>query len=408
MLELLSFDDFIKDNLHIKHNIDIDTFTKKFTIQYTNPITLYDYFEKLEKSEKYENDIRRKNKCVLIEKLYNEFVIFSIETNRRFFNAYLKTTLEMKKNYWTFKEIMLDNNRISVQKNDASKKIIRNLFYRQLLEYTQITTSLPHKFTLLKTWKRAFNELILDDRYFSPSVVSQYLRNEPIHYFFQQYQPKASIINPYTIFWLLEFYFPKLVPDTNIMYTPVLSWGSYALAFAHTSLWKHYIGIDVMDSVCEKSIDICDYYFPKDKTYEITKGISEGNLYIYETYNSKVDLIFTCPPYFKMEMYSENIETQSTEIYTEYSDWLKMYWLKTVENCFHVLKNKGIFAFIVGNYTDYKTKIKYDLITDCNKIIQESIPNLIQISHFELVNRTSPLRNNDKIRSEFLFVYQKS
>lgn len=408
MLELLSFDDFIKENLFFKHNIDINTFADKFTIQYKEPISLKMYFQKLEKSERHKNDIRLINKDVLIEKLYNEFVIFAIETNRRFFNAYLKTNLEMKKNYWTFREIMLDNNRISVQKNDASKKIIRNLFYRQLLEYTQITTSLPNKFTLLKTWKRAFNELILDDRYFSPSVVSQYLRNEPIHYFFQQYQPKASIINPYTIYWLLEFYFPKLVPETNTIYTPVLSWGSYALAFSHTSTWKHYIGIDVMDSVCEKSKEICEYYFKNEKTYEISKGISEGNLFIYEKYHEQVDLVFTCPPYFKMEIYYENSEIQSTEIYTEYFDWLKMYWLKTVENCFHILKKKGIFAFIVGNYTDYKTKKKYDLITDCNQIIQNNLPNLVLINYFELVNRTSPLRNNDKIRSEFLYVYQKS
>lgn len=331
-----------------------------------------------------------------------------MNTCEKFFNSYLHPkicSVEDLQKYFVYKNIYsLSEKYISMQKNDSSKRIIRNIFYKELLEDTIISTSMPKKKSLLICWKDAFNNFTLDDRYFCPSVIDHYLRDTPIHYFFQQYQPKASIINPYVIYWLLDFYFPKICPQTQSIYTPVLSWGTYALAFCFTQKWSYYHGTDVMESVCKKTNLILNNYNYQNKKYYIYNECSEKLKSLKDRH--QVELVLCCPPYYKMELYVDNIENQSTEKYKSYKDWLNDYWNETVNNCYDILCDDGIFAFIIGNYKDYKTRNVVDLISDCNNIFCQDRWTLID--KIELGNRQSTLRKNTKTRSEYLYVYRKN
>lgn len=396
-------EEFINSIQYFQSNTPIDyiTFINIFKIMYKNPLTLIQYYEKY-KHNIY--DIRIKNFEEISQMLYHLIITNKKETNEKLYNSYL-IIKSLKKNYWNECNI-LNNDTILCQKNDSSKRYIRNLHYIDLLEHTNITTSIPNKTPFLKCWKKLFENLELDDRYFTPSVLSQLLKKEPIHYFFQQYQPKASIINPYVIFYLLEYYYPKILNNNNetkTILTPVLSWSAYAYAFLQSKYWTNYIGIDVMKNVCDKTNYILQN---SNKNYEIychpSENLDSLNL------QPNIDLIMICPPYYNMEIYETNNEDnqQSITLYNDYQSWLLHYFKKTILHSIKLLKNNGIFCLIIGNYTEYKTKKEYDLYTDMKNILS-TFNELKYFNEFKLLNRLSPLRNNNKNRYEYCIHYMK-
>ena len=151
---------------------------------------------------------------------------------------------------------------ISLQKNDQSRRIIRNLNYLDILHHTRITNTCKSGVSFWQTFVNVYNHLQLEDRFFAPSSIGLFLREKNsgginfnnFFYLFQQYQPKASILNPYTMNWIIK----NLFSGTKI-FTPVLSWASYLTAFMHSD-WEHYVGVDVMSSVCDRCQFLFDYY----------------------------------------------------------------------------------------------------------------------------------------------------
>jgi len=312
---LLTKEQFI-NSIHFYQSdnvIDYNTFINTLKIMYKNPLTLQEYFNKYKHNV---NDIRIKKFEEITTMLYQIIITNRISTNEKLYNSYL-TIKPLKKKYWTEIQIM-NNDTILCQKNDSSKRYIRNLHYEDLLEHTNITTSIPNKTPFLKCWKKLFENLELDDRYFTPSVLSQLLQKEPIHYFFQQYQPKASILNPYVIYYLLEYYYPKILNNNNqtkTLLTPVLSWSAYAYAFSQSKYWTNYIGIDVMKNVCDKTNYILQN---SNKNYKIYCHPSEklNELDI----QPNIDCIMICPPYYNIEIYETNNDNnqQSITLYHNY------------------------------------------------------------------------------------------
>jgi hypothetical protein len=404
------FDEFYATFSKSNKTMNIDEFSNTFRILYSTPITLSNIFKQYEFYEKT-NNIRYKNKDIIIQKFYNDFYINSRDTNRYFFNSYL--LVNMPVDYWSYYEIFDREKKVlSVQKKDASKRIIRNIFYREILEYTKINTTMSNKKSFLEAWKDIFTKFELDCAYFSPSVIQLYLNGNRMHSFFQQFQPKASILNPYSIYWLLDFYFPQICPSTHTLFTPVLSWGSYALAFCHTTRWNNYIATDVMPSVIEKTKKIIFNFNFKHKNFDIYQSPSEK--FTKVLYYDSVDLVLLCPPYYKMEIYRDpyynnkanNLNLQSVKSHTNYHQWIVGYWNATVINCYKYLKNNGIFAFIIGNYVDFKTKMYYDLQSDLQNIFRQDA-KWVFVDSIVLENRRSSLKKNRKKGAEIMYIYRK-
>ncbi len=311
---------------------------------------------------------------------------------------------------------------LSLQKNDGSRRIIRNLNYLDILHQTKVTNTVKAKTSFWQTFINAYNLLTLEDRFFAPSSIGQFLKQKNssndinfnvFFYLFQQYQPKASILNPYTINWMLK----NIFQGTKLL-TPVLSWDSYLVAFMHSD-WEHYVGIDVMTGICDRSQFLFDYYQkelkPKltsqteinrlnRKKIDIYCQPSESLLYddnFTRKYHNYFDAILMCPPYFNMEIYPEG--DQSTDLYPTYGEWLTKYWEDTVILSYMVLAPGKRFAFIINNYVSLK-KDEYPLIQDLNLI---ALKYFKLVGAFSLLNRVSPLRVNKKGRTEMLFVYEK-
>jgi tRNA1(Val) A37 N6-methylase TrmN6 len=175
-----------------------------------------------------------------------------------------------------------------------------------------------------------------------------------------------------------------------------LGWCSYIAGFSllkNTPI-KHYVGIDIIDSVCYNakytSLGICS-----PEKINIYNCQSEIIMNIHNefntTYKEYFDLIFFSPPYYRMELYKG--VGQSTTIYKTYDEWLINYWEKTVIMCKNVLNPKGgIFSYIVSPFDNYN--LPDDLLKISNKYFL--LQNIIPIYN-KNVNSTKHREPDDKL-----------
>ena len=409
-----------------------EEFVKKFIIKYKKPKSLHEIFQEAGKKgaiiKNPETDIRFLQKDELVEYFY-EILIRNREKYLRFYYEAYWDFVDPRKLKWSgvdldikdeIKEMQYRGTNeatISVQKNDASRRIIRNLFNEELLDLTKVTNTVKSNVSFWKSFLNMYNLLELEDRFFAPSSIGLFLRakrskkQDPginynnLFYLFQAYQPKASIFNPYALCWILNNKIASKPAST--LFTPVLSWGSYLVAMMHSPHYKHYVGVDVMPSVCKKTQFLADYYhsFGKEfsqKKVDIYCSPSEDLLHTEfpNKYREYFDTILVCPPYFNMEIYHEG--EQSIDRYPNYQDWLVNYWGATVELCAKVIKPSGYFGVIANDYNTLDKK-EYLLTQDLHGITSK----LFELKQtFYLMNRTSPLRMAKKTRTERLFIYQ--
>lgn len=383
-------------------------------ITYSPEVTLKEAFllehpNKRKPIIKSPQDYRYVNKEKIIDYFYNVLVLQRDKYLKDIYKAYLQ--YEHPENLNWEKEIKINDDAISTQKNDKSKTLIRNIFYLNLLHTTTLTNSAKPKVSFWQSLLNLFNHYKLEDRFFAPSCVQQYTNDKKsippyevnfktLFYLFQQYQPKASILNPYTIHYILTKEL-KLQENFNF-FTPVLSWCSYLVAFMETN-GANYVGVDVMPSVCSKAQMLSNWYSRKNT--EIILSPSEKLLQDKEFLKKYTDffhVVMVCPPYWKMEEYHEG--EQSTDTYKTYEEWLTMYWENTVKLCKIVLKKTGYFCYIANDYSDLK-KTEYCLTRDFQTITTKYFS---LYKEYKLVNRVSPERINKKDRTEKLFIMKQN
>lgn len=411
------------------------------------------------------NDVRYQYREELIDYLYQMAITHRHFYLAKHFNSYFAFSDPFKLKWKGGMDLRLPSNmasstarkepkwagNLSLQKNDASRRMVRNLFYLELLHLTEATNSVNSKVSYWKALDNFYNKLVLEDRLMSPSSVKLFLRpkgtqkkevgvprppksfkgfNSELnwHNFFYQlqaYQGKASIINPYFVYWALENLFKDGVKKGNgRIFTPVLSWGSYLIAFMHATGWNHYVGIDVMPTVCKKVRFLADYYHglpeirglfnPKNRDNNKVNNRKEVEIYcspseklardskFLKKYHNYFDLVLVCPPYFDMELYPEG--DQSTELYPDYDQWLREYWEETCKMSYKCCTKGGTFAMIINDYSTLKGKY-YPLTKDMGNIVKKV--GFEYKEFYYLYNRTSPLRMNKKERTERLMIFKK-
>ena len=191
-------------------------FSKLFKINYKKQYSMYDLFRLRYKDAviKSSDDMRIINKDRIIDYFYDVIIVHRRKYLSLWYAAYFSVPSE--DNYiWdtgASLEIPDKNNYISTQKNDASKHMIRNLFYLELFDYTKITNTVKSRVSFWQSLLNMYNKLELEDRFFCKSSLDLMLRSKntkrelisgvpevnynALFYLYQQYQPKASIFNP--------------------------------------------------------------------------------------------------------------------------------------------------------------------------------------------------------------------
>jgi hypothetical protein len=429
----LSEDTFLQEIGAYKHNFPIRNsktdfskilldFTKKVHIQYRDPISIYDFINNISSADKRVQNMRE-----WVQFFYDVLVVQRVDVLKRFYNSYLYTpeinTLFSDK---LFDESIeeLENSLIDekektifIQRKDKTKRILRNLYAKEILNDTTITNSLKGKPNFWKSLYDFFQGNI-DDRLFAPSSIALYLRDgtpqTPI-YLLQQYQSKASILNPAVLYVLLNTRLnPNSKNKSKKIFAPEMSWSSYLLTYLSSGEeWTEFIGVDVMSNVIEKSKFLYSLHKKKNpkskKTIKLYEQPSESLLKdsgFLREHSRTVDTIFYCPPYFDMEIYPDSSGKQSIDLYPDYESWLNNYLFATLKLCNMLLKPGGKMAVMIGNYHKKLNGEFYDLIGDFNKFMEKQEHIHLEDMYF-LKNRTSPLKNNDKLRGEILFIFTR-
>lgn len=192
----------------------------------------------------------------------------------------------------------------------------------------------------------------------------------------------TSNFKPIVAKYLIERYC-----DGKNVLDPSIGWSARYLAAR--SLDKNYYGIDPAQ-VAENTKNLACIL--GDENSQFVQAGSEL-ISSYENF-PEVDYVISCPPYFTLESYHG--EDQSTDLFSDYDNWLKNYWEPTVKNCVSKLKTGGKFTLImVEKFEDYK------LIEDMTNVMKnngleefETIPYLTARSH--LTKKAGNTKNTEK------------
>ena len=429
----LTEDKFLKEIGAYNHNFPLANskadfskvlleFTKKLTILYKKPITVNEFINQIDNTDKRTNNMRD-----WIYFFYMVLVEERLNVLKKFYNSYLYTpeidTLFSKSLFDDSLKELEDNlinekeKTIFIQRKDRTKRILRNLYAKEILNETTITNSIKGKPNFWKTLSDFFQGRI-DDRLFAPSSIALYLRDKttqtPI-YLLQQYQSKASILNPAVLYTLINSKLNNSKIKNKKIFTPEMSWSSYLLTFLSSGEeWNEFIGVDVMKNVIDKSKYLYDLYKTRNPTskkkvklFNVPSESLLKNSGVLTEYTRTVDTVLYCPPYFDMEIYPDSSGKQSIDLYSNYNEWLDKYLFATLDLCNILLKPGGKMGVMIGNYHKKLNGEFYDLIGDFSDYMK-SQKNMILENTYFLKNRTSPLKNNDKLRGEILFIFTKN
>jgi hypothetical protein len=158
------------------------------------------------------------------------------------------------------------------------------------------------------------------------------------------------------------------------VYDPSAGWGGRILGAMSSLRNLHYIGTDpnmenFIPEINKSRYEyVADFYnnnvlgeFDDGNTFELFQEGSES-IHLnpdFQKYKGKIDFIFTSPPYFNREQYSQNA-TQSFKMYPEYQDWVQNFLRKTLETCYEYLKNDRYLAWNIANIKTPKGYIKLE------------------------------------------------
>ena len=210
---------------------------------------------------------------------------------------------------------------------------------------------------------------------------------------------------PMTAKYLYER-FTEDIKDQEVIniYDPSAGWGGRILGAmgVRDDRTIHYIGTDpnpdnfLDDGNYSKYASIADFYntktyrgnpfFSETNTYEIFQEGSEV-IHIhpdFKKYKGKLDFIFTSPPYFNREAYSED-ENQSYKKYGDsYDSWRHGFLAPTLETCAEYLRHGRYMAW---NVADLLVSGKYlpieqdsiDILESCGMIYKYTMKMAMEL-----------------------------
>jgi hypothetical protein len=340
--------------------LTLDTFLSLFHSRTTPD---YNYFFRNAKVRIHNKIISLKEYCIK-KNIHTQDIKLLFENIRRrdlyltrFYNKSLKCP-----NSLMITEDPMKKREMNNDKNVIYKNIIRNMFYKEILQLTK--SGMENNPSFMDVLYDLYVEHIIDYKLLTPSAL-HYIREGRIGSVFSSYYFRASILNPYLIYSL-----NKRIFRAKRIFTPTLGWGSYFYGFSQTGI-THYVGVDVIPSVCS-GVHTFTRAFPQIDSEIICKpseNVAKDRRFMNK-YRGFFDLVFFSPPYFKLELYPGS--EQSTTNYSNYEDWLHHYWEKTIQLCKQLLEpSSGKICYIISDYGSDNVGEKYNLIEDMNAITEK-------------------------------------
>ena len=278
---------------------------------------------------------------------------FIIKNKEQYLTNFFNKSLKIAELDLTNITLSFSNN-----KNPKYKNLIRNIYYKDILLYTK--TEIPNVRPFLEVLIELFNNNIIDYKLVTPSAIAMLYKSQ-FSNILSGFYFRSSILNPCVLYTLSTY-----LKGSNI-FTPTLGWSSYMYGFLNNPNITEYVGTDVIQDVCTNTKLLSTELFPNKKV-DIYCSPSEkikNNKQFIKKYKKKYfDNIFFSPPYFKLEIYRGKL--QSTNLYSNYDDWLLLYWEETIKLCRYLIKTNGVMCYIISNY-----KNRINMNKDMNNITKK-------------------------------------
>lgn len=248
--------------------------------------------------------------------------------------------------------------------NDYFKKnsIIENDIIKQTMHCLGTAwTYFPHSWNIVcgnhKTPMQVFN----DDLLFMKSIERRlkrgsYISDGGIRKALKSYTSVQSVSNfrPSASKAIYEKYGGKVV------YDPCMGFGGRFIGALSSNNVKKYIGCDPSIKTFEGLDKMGSNLANMKNEFEYEMNMCGSEDYIP---NEEVDMVFTSPPYFDTEKYSED-ETQSYKKFPTYEKWIDGFLKTMIKNSIFKLKKDG---YIIINIANVKTAQNVE--NDFNKIM---------------------------------------
>jgi len=183
--------------------------------------------------------------------------------------------------------------------------------------------------------KKAFLNYLFNEGMFEGDLDNRALRTalSMRSYIASQFKPESAKV-------IYDTFQAKKVLDFSA------GWGDRLVGFLASGA-ESYIGIDPNTKLQDPYRKIVDLSGAEKETRFICSPAEEADLTGVE-----VDFVFTSPPYFTLERYSDE-ETQSWKRYPKIEEWLEGFLFPTLDKCWSVLSEGGrILVNVADAYTN--------------------------------------------------------
>ena len=175
------------------------------------------------------------------------------------------------------------------------------------------------------------------------------------------------------------------------LFDPCAGWGGRMLGTVAAN-W-YYIGCEPNTTTYNHLLEIVEFLGISDFVTLYNVPYEDLDLSTI----GKVDIVLTSPPYFDLELYT-NDTSQSYLKHSTYDDWLENWYLKMIEENAKILVDGGLSCY---NVMDGR----------CENIVEETIKRHTDLG-FSLVNQLgidSPFKNYKKKlnRKDLTYIFQK-
>lgn len=198
--------------------------------------------------------------------------------------------------------------------------------------------------------------------------------------------PEVSIMNPVVCEIINRWFLPN---DGNKCNTFDCFAGDTEFGFVSSYLGNHFTGIELRQKQADFNQSRVDDY-KLDAHYICDDGQKVGQHLDEESQ----DLLFSCPPYFDLEKYSDNPNDASNQ--DTYEDFIKI-----LDNAFSAackcLKNNRFACIVVGNIRD-KNGFYYSFVDDIVKIFKNSGLHFYNDIILKTPNGTAPFRARNTMK----------
>ena len=165
---------------------------------------------------------------------------------------------------------------------------------------------------------------------------------------------KCSVFNPQLAQMILAAY----APMNGKIYDPFGGGGTRG--YIATKMGYDYTGVEIREEEYNRVL-------AQMKEWNLNFKFILADSVKYRP-NESFDFIYTCPPYYDLEVYSDMEEDLSNApSYIEYLNMLQ----KVLKNCYDVLKKDSFAVFVVGNFRNKKGELEHlngDLITKAKEV----------------------------------------